>query len=539
MGMEEIMTNIFEKPDQYLKELNEKKVFPDSVIEKAIADHSGLSMICAWITKKCPLKCEKCFFKSNMDCDNMIEEEYQLTEEGIQKLITFVNESNNGYLMLSGGGDPMVCIDKVNKIIENAETHRIVIVTSGFWAKDYQRAKAIIKDMYKSFKKRNCRKECKIIIRLSIDDFHLKPLKTMQAYENIIKIFHEEYRDEKNFRLMIHTIREDNTIHSVANIVNADIVYGTEGESDNSRVIKIVPKKATMQFKTGYSINIGISKLFYSDLMLNLKNEESELVKEAIKVITDDIENSEQDNPSYIQNALGKKGLDFWIDYNGNVTTWFNQDWNSLYNLYTNSYNEIVRRTLENPVTARFLKKGYENRNGIVSEVNPLAVIRAKAINLRDYYAAFILEENKTKLYYAIKGLQGYIEEYVISSQDLEILSQELQDTIIRTNKNELINLYETADYDILDQYCDETTFDKQKWEDIFLLIALGHYYVNEEKLSKKIQYYNNKTGNCKTDISEFLVNFDDQLYSRLHKRISFMQEEAYTKMKKGDKDAI
>lgn len=533
------MINIFEKPDQYLKELNEKKVFPDSVINKAIADYSGLSMICAWITKKCPLKCDKCFFKSNMDCGNMIEEEYQLTDEGITKLIKFVNDSNNGYLMLSGGGDPMVCLDKVNRIIENAETYRIVIVTSGFWANDYQRARTIIKDMYDSFKKRKCKKECKVIVRLSIDDFHLKPLKTMQAYENIINIFHDEYRDEENFCLMIHTIRNDNTIHSVAKVVHADIVYGVEGESDNSRVIKIVPKKAIMQFKTGYYINIGISKLFYSDLMIDLKNEESDLIKEAIKVITNDIENSEQDNPSYIQNALGKKGLDFWIDYNGNVTTWFNQDWNSIYNLYTNSYDEIVNRTLENPVTARFLKKGYENRNVIVSEVNPLAVIRAKAINLRDYYAAFILEENKTKLYYAIQGLKGYVEEYVISDKDLDILSKELQDTILKTSKNELISLYENADYDILNQYLDESAFDQQKWEDIFLLIALGHYQVKDEKLTKKIQYYNSKTGKHKTGISEFLVDFNDQLYSRLHKRISFMQEEAYAKMKKGDEDAV
>ncbi|MEG2270572.1 MAG: SIR2 family protein [Bacilli bacterium] len=530
------MKNIFNTPKEYINELISTRVFPTEMVEKSKSEYNGKSMMCAWITKLCPLECEKCFFKSNMNHRYMLEEEYQLSKEGIQKLIAFVNASNSGYLMLSGGGDPMMCPDNVCEILEKVETNRIVIVTSGFWAKNKKYAETMVSKLYEAYYKRKSNDSTTVVIRLSVDEFHAEALGGYEAFENLITIFKETYAKEKHFVLAIHTMKEDDTLQKIATNMNAQLTYGEVGESDNNYVIKIVPKKAKMIFDDEYTINIGISKLFYSDLMVNLCDHNSTQVIEAIKVMTDDIENSEQDNPSYIQNSLGKKGLDFWLDYNGNITTWFNQDWDSIYNIYTQTYDKIVEGTFTNPTSARFLKKGYENRNAIISEVNPLAVLRARAINLRDYVAAFLLEEDTTKLYYTIRGLREYCAEYALNSTNFGSLSTNLKRAILDVSQEDLIDMYKQANYDILDQYLKEDSFQTNAWEDIFLLIALGHYNVDENKLKDKISFYNSKTNSNKRCVADFKKEFDDEIYIRLHKRISFMQEKAYNKAKERER---
>lgn len=521
------MENIFNNPKYYLDDIYNNFSFSDELLSAAKSEYKGLSMMCAWITKKCPLHCDKCFFKSNMITDGMCAEEYNLTENGIERLIKFVNDSNSGYLMLSGGGDPMVCPEKVNRIVQMAETKRIVIVTSGFWAKDYEYARTMIRALYQAYMSRTMAENCSVILRLSIDEFHALPLGGIQAYLNIINIFNSEYADAPGFELLIHTMRGDSSVSEVCSVLHGKLAMGEWGESDNDKVIKIVPQKATMYLPSGYNINIGISKLFFSDLLIDLRQPYSQQVQEAIKVMTDDIENSEQDNPSYIQNALGKKGLDFWVDYNGNITTWFNQDRYKLYNLYTDTYDDVVNGTFNNPITARFLKKGYQYRNSIVASVDSLAVLRSKAINLRDYAAAFLLEEDKTKLYFAVRSLQDYINEFILQKIDFNQISATLRNAIF-SNSMEVATQYYEANYDVTDQYLKEDTFDAQSWEDIFMLIALGHYHVNAEKLEAKIHYYNTQTGLNIVKVNDFIRSYNDSLYSRMHNRISFMKLEAY-----------
>lgn len=519
------MVNIFNSPTQYLKELYRNQVFTQDRIDTMISEFKGLSMMCVWITKLCPLQCEKCFFRSNMNHDGLKREEYEFTDEGITKLVAFINSSNSGYLMLSGGGDPMVCPDHVSRLISETKTKRIVIVTSGFWAKNYETAENYIGRLYSAYIKRKYNDNCNVVIRLSVDQYHEDELGDNTAYKNIVQIFAQNYSNIEGFSLLIHTMRDDTSVYRLTADLEGELTYGEEGESDNNAVIKIVPKKAYITVGS-FTIPVGISKLFLSDLMIDLNPPYSQSVIDAVKVMTDDMENSEQGNPSYIQNSLGRKGLDFWVDYNGNVTTWFNQDWYHLFNLYTDDYSTLVSETFSNPMTAFFLKKGYEYRNKIVAEVNPLALLRAQSINLRDYFVAFLLEEDNTKLYYGIRSIQSFLNEYFITESDLEQFSDDLQ-SAIKLPIAELKKLYDESDFDILDQYMIEDRFNRQKWEDLFLLIALGQYKVSPEHLAEKISFYCRKTGECKKNVRDFLVPYNQELYSRLHKRISFMKTEA------------
>ena len=189
------MNNVFNRPKFYYNILNEIKL-PSDLIEQKKLELSGKSMLCAWLTKLCPARCSKCFFKSNMYKELYPKEKYEISLEGVNNLIQFINDSNNSYLMLSGGGEPMIKHDYVNKIIREAKTDRIVIVTSGIWANTKMHAEKIIDELFDSVLSR--KDDAVVVLRLSIDEFHeSSPSISFDYYKNIFDVFHEKYSNQK------------------------------------------------------------------------------------------------------------------------------------------------------------------------------------------------------------------------------------------------------------------------------------------------------------------------------------------------------
>ena len=60
-----------------------------------------------------------------------------------------------------------------------------------------------------------------------------------------------------------------------------------------------------------------------------------------------------------------------------------NEQLYGLNNLYTDSYENIISNIYTNIISYSLLDKGYFYRTKIISEVNPLAVLRSKAIHKR------------------------------------------------------------------------------------------------------------------------------------------------------------
>ena len=79
----------------------------------------------------------------------------ELTEIGIQKCIEFINNSNIGYLLISGGGEPFLKLSHIFNLIENVKTEEIVIVSNGFWGANLEKALEILNNMEKIQKKRH------------------------------------------------------------------------------------------------------------------------------------------------------------------------------------------------------------------------------------------------------------------------------------------------------------------------------------------------------------------------------------------------
>lgn len=257
--------------------------------------------------------------------------------------------------------------------------------------------------------------------------------------------------------------------------------------SDGKNAIKIVPKQEIISFNK-LQIKVGYAKTFYSNLRVNICDHNA--IHRNIAVYQKDLIESEDGNSSIVTNKLGQPGLDFWINYNGNVTTWGNQYLDNLFNLYVDSVEDIVSGTLSDPAALAFIEKGAIYRDRIVSEANETAVIRSKAVNIRDYTGALMFDEARTRLYYTIRVLQDYIAESRINISLVKGLSNELQE-VLSLEKDVLIAAYNDSTYTIVEEIITRG-FDRDYVLDILEWIKLGHYKLQDKSIQKLIDFYNN-----------------------------------------------
>ena len=137
------------------------------------------------------------------------------------------------------------------------------------------------------------------------------------------------------------------------------------------------------------------------------------------------------------------------------------------------------------------------------------------------------MEENPTKLYFAIRAIKDYIQDGIISKEEIEKLPQELKE-VINSTTEEINCLYLSKKYDIISQYLDNIDkYTKEDLEDLFILIRSGHYDIELDNLNKLLRYYNLVYKQSITDINEFVDLDDDAQLARLHNRVSPMQERA------------
>lgn len=504
------MINIFENPKRYLAYLWKIKV-PENYRKS----FDGKSMTTVWLTRFCNANCTHCFSRPPKKYDKKRIKEYQFSFNGIRKLIQFINDSNCAYLMISGGGEPMFYTEAIFAIVENVSADRIVIVTNGIWGEDYFSAKKLIAKLYQKLSERITK--CELVLRISVDKFHAESLGT-DMISNIFNIFRSEYSNDESFHLMFHSIIGDNTMEKVALKMSDVCLEDIEisNSSDSTKINKIIPKKRFLRCKN-FCVPVGYAKLFYPDFTVDIANTD---VEKMMKIFDEDIIDSEKGNPALTFNDDGTVGLDFWIKYNGNVTTWGNQISEENYNIYLDSYDEVKTRTLDNILSYSFLDKGYFYRENIVNEVNHQAVIRSKVIQLRNYSSALLLEENSTKLYYGIRVIQDYLSEGVLKLEDLKTLPCEMQ-KVLTQDQETTIFLYNQADYDIIEQYCQEKK-SQEEWDMLFMLIKNRHYNILPNHIDRAINYYNQ----CFEKNISSITDVEVIEYNKFQERLSFIRKE-------------
>lgn len=513
--------NVFNNSEKYIEEISQKI----RIKENNRKQFHGKSMAFLFLTKICDVECSHCFFKSrkNVNSDNSIE--YELSEEGLNKVIQFINESNNGYLAVLGGGEPFTRFDYILEVIRRVKTDRLVLVTSGNWGENKDKALEKIKLIKEALNSRQ--DDLKLVLRLSVDKWHILKIGE-DSILNILSIMKEEANS--NFLYELHTLTSDDTCEKVLKkIGNYRICNYQSHVSDNEEILKLGYARYIAVFEDGLEIKVGIAQKFNSNLKVNLKEAPSNL-EETISYFDNDIQIDCFGNPSLVFNKNKVQGLDFLISYNGNVATWGNDQTYDMNNIYIHNYQEVLKRSFDNIISYSFIDKGYLYRENIFNEINTKAVIRSKAINIRDYAGVSLFEERASVLYYAIRVIQDYLKENILSKMDLIDLSEDLK-TAISLSKRELVKLYQTENYTILDQYIQNVEYTVVEWNDLFELIRLGHYNASGDKIKKALEVYNSRFYKDVNSLEEFKNNSDEQ-YARLLDRLAKIDKKVICKSK-------
>ena len=148
-------------------------------------------------------------------------------------------------------------------------------------------------------------------------------------------------------------------------------------------------------------------------------------------------------------------------------------------------------------------------------------------MNLRDYAGAFLMEEEKTKLYYAVRVIKDYLEDGILNEDDVSFLPSNLL-SAIHSGNEKIKALYQASEFDIISQYFDnKENLDIDDWNILFMLISLGHYDVSEKHIQEAIAYYNEKYFANITSVRDIKDDDSPILYGKFHNRISFMKKEA------------
>lgn len=476
-----MIDNIFDNP-QWTRE----RMLANNLLPFAKNTYNGKSLACIFLTRFCSTGCPFCYYTSKPAWRPRTIED-QFSDEGIEKFIAFSEKANLGYLLVSGGGEPFNQRKHLLEIIEKVHADRIVLVTSGNWAKNYNAALKYVQAIYEAFQKRTVK--ATLVLRVSISEGHSIKIGLNPA-RNLIDIFKKYYPQQSNFKFQIKTFFNDITLSKVLEPFIGSyecLAESIKNKTDNNLLVKKIPEQYILRFDNKLEVVVGLSKIFYSSLRPNLK--EFDTLRHSIRVFDEDLKHAEDYNPSIVLNVEGLHGIDWSINYNGDICTWQNQVRDRYMNLYEDNFEDIISATFSDPITYSFIDKGSCYREKIVSEVNPSAVVRMKAISLRDTSGAIIFEEEKTRLYMMIRALQDYISEEKIQTTDIKKWDA-LTKQIIKLDKSVLISLFKTSKHNIFRQQM-QRAFNEEEWIDLFELVRLKHYELTDDQIQEGLEYFN------------------------------------------------
>ncbi len=221
--------------------------------------------------------------------------------------------------------------------------------------------------------------------------------------------------------------------------------------------VKVTESAITIRLKSGYTFEVTSAKLLLSDLSPDLRNEAE--LKRKVTVWERDAFHNQRGNPAINYNADGTIGTDMLVVYDGRVAAgWQSEMPDVPINIDTDNFTSIMKKTLSDPGVLGTIENGLLYRFNIIDEVCPKAVLRSKAVNIRDYTSPILLEEDKIKLYYAIRALQDFIAHSRVSTEEIKRWPTELR-YLVSLNKNELRTLYHDSKYDIVQQFIEQEEY--------------------------------------------------------------------------------
>ena len=443
-------------------------------------EFSNRPTIYVFPTRFCPVGCKFCYFASPMGANKTRENAFD--EQGTERFIAFTKAANPAGIVVSGGGDPFVELDKVIKIVREARADKITLVTSGFWAKNPAKVKEILRKIFEASQQNPNVPE--VILRLSIDEYHQVRVPLL-SHANVIKAFSENYLGHEKFRLMVHSLRGDRELVKLEELLR--IKYGLSvvsrgiGDLVNSEIV----------LDNGLHIKVRRVDIFNANQEIDLNDITRPQVDANFRAFArkNTYKATRGDGRIMMgiqKNANGEDALDFLVNYDGLVEVWASSMPDNRSNLYGETYDQFRQKALADVITLAELEKGIQYLKDLVYEVNPIAMDRAVAINIPDWFSRLAFEESKTRLYVSLRILQDYLKEGRITRAELAAWPEELRE-LVSLEADQLRQLYHESGYAIVDQYLERPDIRVQDLVNLYKSIRLNHYDVTTAEARETI----------------------------------------------------
>jgi len=459
------------------------------ISEPATEDFKNRPTIYVFPTKLCPVGCSFCYFSSDMKGKRTRENAFD--DEGVERFIRFTEDANPASIVVSGGGDPFVELEKLLRMIAGAKAHRIDLVTSGFWGRDYGKAQQIVEKVFAAAQKNPHKPQ--IRLRLSIDEYH-RVKAPLEIHANMLQIFSEpknmnRYADGK-FTVMFHSVRKDKALTDLEDILakQSGIRVTSRGNIDDV--------SSEMTLSNGLIIPVRRVDVYNSNTEIDLNDLNDAAVRKNFAAYTakNSYKATRPDGRVMMgmqRNVLGQDALDFLLSYDGLMEVWASSMPDHKSSLYDETYADFRHKALSDVITLAFLEKGMQYIRDIAYEVNPIAFDRALAVNIPDWFARIAFEEAKTRLYVTIRILQDYLAEGRVEKSEYDGWPENVKELVSLT-ESELAHFYEESDFNIVYQYLDSRDTTPKALIDLYQRIKLNHYDVTPE-VAREIILASNK----------------------------------------------
>lgn len=367
-----------------------------------------LSVAYFWPTKYCPIGCDHCMFASPKP--KYIDKSKVLNDTAIEKFIQMSKEAKLKSLVLSGGGEPMMEMPIILKLISEAEYEYFEIITGGHWLASKRLVQTTLGSLQQAiFNRRNRGHDFDFSLRLSLDSYHQTVVKLpwVKRLVDILRddaILPELERRYPDINLFFRTILiEDDTVYNLAALLDAEL-------TDMKDYIR------ELKFNDDKSSSINTLQAFYKDMRFVGRGEGLNTVKlmgfdEYFASYSDDHQDIRL-GMTYFKpgsRAQALEGINVIVTYEGKMMPYGGAPDVSI-NIYLEKYQDLLIKLSKDVISRTLLFEGLDHVRKIAEEVDPDIMDRIRRKNWVASVADESLSTAEKRLYISIRLLQIKIE---------------------------------------------------------------------------------------------------------------------------------
>lgn len=397
----------FEHSPFYCAQEKRSQIIEATAFEEAMV--YPLSVAYLWPTKYCPIECEHCMFASPKP--QHVDKEMVLSPAAIDNFIQISHDSMLDSLVASGGGEPMLELPTVLRLLKEARFDYFEIITGAHWTASEALIRKTLDQVQDAISERKTKnRDFDFSFRVSIDSYHQAVVRPewLKSLVDVIRrdaVFPRGERKYPDIRLFFRTLLiEDDTVERFASLLGAKLTpmkqYIRELRfhdelNDGMNMLKVFYKD--MRF-VGRGKTVETNKLMEFDQYFSSYADENHDVRLGMTYL----------KPGSHGEAL--EGINTTVIYDGKMLPYGGVA--DVYsNIYVDSYQEFLSKLSKDIISRTLLEKGLRSVMRIAEEVDPLINERVKRKNWIASVADESLATPELRLYVTLRLLQESMKE--------------------------------------------------------------------------------------------------------------------------------